>query len=315
MKLKERLLTCELVYDNEYLNKYIELINKNLESQKVAGSQHHHIIPRFYFRDNKLEIDNSNDNIVNLSFADHVLAHYYLALCCKGSYKYKAELAFMRTSNYMTFPTLDVLMNDLDKYNELYESTVKHMSEYRMGHETSALTRQKISIANKGKRRTLEERKRIADATRAATTQEMREKNSAYHKGTIWVNDGEHSKQIRPENLQEMIDTGWSRGRLGFSKEALNNIRLGNIRIGKRVKGKIRYVNNGISQKVISINDVETFLKENIDWSLGQLPKPQYLGARFMTNGIINRRIKKNDFDFYLKHGWIFGRTNKKKDF
>lgn len=46
-------------------------------------TQLHHIIPRKYYTYNKLEINNSRENLVNLLYKDHILAHYYLALCAK----------------------------------------------------------------------------------------------------------------------------------------------------------------------------------------------------------------------------------------
>lgn len=62
------------------------------------------------------------------------------------------------------------------------------------GHDTSEETKRKISIANTGKQRTKEQKEYIAKRTKEAMTDEMLKKNIEYHKGSVWVNDGVHSK-------------------------------------------------------------------------------------------------------------------------
>ena len=151
-------------------------------------------MPRFYFRTNKIPIDNSTKNIANLVFKDHILAHYYLALCATNKYKFLSELSFFRTTGFMTLPNSEEALGDMDRYEDVYKSYVSNCSKNMKGHSTSDETKRKISIANTGKRRTPEERKRISEATKAAMTDEMMKKNIEYHAGSIWVNDGVHSK-------------------------------------------------------------------------------------------------------------------------
>lgn len=200
MNIKEKLLTYGLVHDNEYLDKYVEIMEtKSAPTKEIGVHNRHHIIPRFYFRINNIPIDNSSENIANLLFKDHILAHYYLALCATKKYKFKSELSFFRTTGFMTLPNSEEAMGDMDRYDDVYRSYVSNCSKHMKGHSTSDETKRKISIANTGKRRTPEEKKRIAEATKAAMTDEMMKKNIEYHAGSIWVNDGVHSKQIRPE--------------------------------------------------------------------------------------------------------------------
>lgn len=80
--IKECLLDKGIVYDNEYLNKYVNLIYSNIDRPKETfKTNRHHIIPRSYYKMNNVEVDNSSDNLVNLMYKDHALAHYYFALC------------------------------------------------------------------------------------------------------------------------------------------------------------------------------------------------------------------------------------------
>lgn len=312
MTTKQKLLDCGLVHDNEFLDKYIDLINtKSVEVKQVGMHNRHHIVPRFYFRKNNLPIDNSTENIANLTFKDHILAHYYLALCSTEKYRLFSELAFFRTSGFMTLPTSEEAMGDMPKFDKVYRSYIEDHTKRLIGHPTSDETKRKISIKNTGKRRTPEERKRIADATRAATTPEMRKKNSEFHKGSIWVNNGTHSKQVRPEQVNQFLANGWMRGRVKFSGQALATMKEANIKIAQNIKGKVRYVTDGISQKYIFSHQVEEFLASNPGWRLGQTSKPQFIGCKFMNNGVETRKIKACDIDNYLAKGWKIGHLKK----
>ena len=86
---KEKLLETGYFEDNEYFDLYLNLIleNKNTKTEKFI-TQKHHIIPRHYYSHNNLTVDNSKDNLVNLKYADHMLAHIYLSGCTKGKDKY-----------------------------------------------------------------------------------------------------------------------------------------------------------------------------------------------------------------------------------
>lgn len=80
--LKERLLSFNLFDEtSKYFDDYIKLIINNLSTKRQKNyTECHHIIPKNYYRRMKIKIDNSNDNLVNLVYCDHVLAHCYLAL-------------------------------------------------------------------------------------------------------------------------------------------------------------------------------------------------------------------------------------------
>ena len=91
LELKELLLSIYLCIDNEYLDKYVQLVIQNKNTVKESfKTDKHHIVPRYYYRYNGLNIDNSQQNTVILNYKDHVLAHYYLAMC---SFSKKYQLA------------------------------------------------------------------------------------------------------------------------------------------------------------------------------------------------------------------------------
>lgn len=71
--LKNKLLKTDLFIDNEYLDQYLDLVlNKKLN---LGYTEKHHILQRSYFKKNKLPIDNTDNNVVNLLYCDHCKAH------------------------------------------------------------------------------------------------------------------------------------------------------------------------------------------------------------------------------------------------
>lgn len=104
LNAKNKLL--ELGYlDNEYLEKYLEILEANLETAKSRKStQAHHAIPvNEYWTSNEpykrtealklARVDQANFK-VNLVYKDHLLAYAYLTLCTnldKTQQKYEAQ--------------------------------------------------------------------------------------------------------------------------------------------------------------------------------------------------------------------------------
>ena len=120
MKIDKRIfIDLEICIDNEYLDKYVELISLEGLDSRFNHSQGHHIIPRYYYNTSNLNIDDSMDNIVYLSFYNHILAHYYLYNCSANDlYKSKNTSAIslmLRKSNY-TIENFISLKEELDKF-------------------------------------------------------------------------------------------------------------------------------------------------------------------------------------------------------
>ena len=89
--LREKLLKTGLFIENEFLDQYLDLvIDYATVNSYVEG---HHILQRVYYKHNKLEVDNSTDNMVYLAYADHCKAHWLLYWCTKS---------FLRNANAWT---------------------------------------------------------------------------------------------------------------------------------------------------------------------------------------------------------------------
>lgn len=133
-ELKEKLLSLDVFEDNEYLDFYCDLIEKNRNTKREKfKTQKHHIIPRCYFKYKNLKIDNSKNNLVDLIYANHVMAHYYLCLCTTDlELKYKLQDGFFqltfRTCKYDNFNP----KKDLEQFNNIYNDWVKSIK----GHKT-----------------------------------------------------------------------------------------------------------------------------------------------------------------------------------
>lgn len=123
MTLKDRLLETDVFEDNEYLDKYCELILNNLFTiRKTYKTQRHHIIPKSYYNWKKLPIDNSSKNLVNLLYKDHVVAHCYLVLCSKNkTILAKNRLAISWVLKSFKFESEAELLKNLDIVQKAYE--------------------------------------------------------------------------------------------------------------------------------------------------------------------------------------------------
>ena len=133
---------------NEYFEKYLELLHAPQTSDVPLHK--HHIIPKVYFRLLNLAVDNSNENTVMLTPSNHVIAHYYLALCSKGELKYRLRACFIRMTGNKSFcENIDQL--GLEKLNELKTEFSKLQSERTKGTKLTTDQKQKIGQASKSR--------------------------------------------------------------------------------------------------------------------------------------------------------------------
>ena len=124
--------------DNEFLRHYATIIERNTRTQKRGGiTNSHHIVPKSWFKINKLPIDNSLSNLVNLVYREHVLAHYYLCLCTTGDLLFANELALICLVSRKKLNIVDKqLVAQLPLYNNIYEDyRQKKQSNYRLYEE------------------------------------------------------------------------------------------------------------------------------------------------------------------------------------
>ena len=266
MALKEKLLDLNFVLDNEYLDKYCELIilNKHIKKEKFK-TQLHHIIPRYYYRYNHLEIDDSIENTVYLSHYDHLLAHFLLCKCCEGKYLYANEFALNRLLK------IGNKQFNLDLNSELSDSLKVEISEYL--HE-AMLYKSELT-----KKQHLEGKANVKGLI----------ENGFSSKGRIFVvNKDEDRHLILPEELDHYISLGYKKGKYfhkesnpdfgrKFSKERRENL-------SKSRKGK------GHPQSEESKNKIRQKLKgRKMSWGSKVSKTLKSKKYRWWTNGITEK--------------------------
>lgn len=102
----------------EEIDLYFKLIHKNKDTEYISGkTEAHHILPRSIFPEYENFVKHPW-NKVNLSYYDHFIAHYYLAISNNASMIY----AFNMLNNFSTGRfSEDVLAQAAEKYSSLKE--------------------------------------------------------------------------------------------------------------------------------------------------------------------------------------------------
>lgn len=217
--IKQHLLSIGLVEDTEYLDKYVELINNNFNRKyEVTRTQSHHIVPVFYYKEIGINIDNSDNNLVNLLYKDHLLAHYYLCCCCKSEYKSQCFMPLFIIWGHKNFPENEKsILYQLDRLQELYEQSRLNnknvMFDYiiRKHHDDIMRTvevRTKISdtMKNKVQKGELFNESHRRNLSNSAT-------------GRISINNGFQEKHVKEEQLENYLEQGWKKGGLPVPRD------------------------------------------------------------------------------------------------
>ena len=157
MNLKETLLKLGIFDDNEYLDKYVALVLNNKDRMYVKHKTNlHHIIPKYYFKYKNICIDNSKENLVNLLYKDHILAHFYLAKCSLiVEQKNKNILSIRFLLHGKSIEDFHINEIDLDKYQILYEDSIRYNKLKTHSNDTNKKISEKLIgrvSPNKGNR-------------------------------------------------------------------------------------------------------------------------------------------------------------------
>ena len=303
--LKQKLIDSKCAVNNAYLDDYVHLIVQNKTTKATKGStQLHHIIPKSYFKYKKIDIDHSSDNIVNLSFSDHILAHYLLMNCayCEHYRNCNAYAIQFLTGNIVS--DIDVSDRALAVHQQAYQESMKIISannvmnnkEIKDKHDAimrSDIVRQKISQSMKD------------------YVSKFGSKNQSAHlksgtRGLIYVNkDGDYTA-IQADKLSAYEAQGWVRG----GKPLTNEHRQALIKshTGKkysevsRAKMSQSHMGKSPANKGVPCSeDVKRRLSESIS------------GRKWVTNDVVQKQIKPEQLELYLSMGFHLGRLKKRE--
>lgn len=196
--LFDEMLRSKLVEDNEYFNEYKQLICNNIETPSIKfKTQQHHIIPVHFTKYYNFS-DVNPDIRVNLTFKDHILAHYYLTLCgTSDDIRYANELAVLRMIGDSTVSLEDrCWIESLEHYSEIYEESCRINSAKHKG---------KLPW-NAGKHYTVGP---MSDIRK----QRISKKAEGRYVGDIWIHHGTENKHVKPDQLDTYLEQGFELGR------------------------------------------------------------------------------------------------------
>lgn len=287
MDMKQKLLAINLVVDNEFLDAYCSLCtdNKETAAQKFK-TQRHHIVPKYYFNKNKLQIDNSSENLVNLHYRDHILAHYYLALCAKEP-EFSAAMIYAiniilgsKMDSQSLKDNLEEFIQNLDQYQDLYETAMiikaKNLSQKMKGKIISAEARKKMSEAKKGRKQSEESNRKRSEAL-------LGRKKS-------WVGRKQSPEEIERRRLKL----------LGHSTSEETRRKISEANRGKHLsaetKNKISKANTGRSA-----------------WNKGLDANNKNKKAMYLPPDLSIKYIAPEQIQEYLSAGWVLGNPKVRK--
>lgn len=78
---------------NQHFATMMNIINYARLTNKEGKFEKHHIVPRCWFRLKNITIDNSKENLVNLTVEQHRKVHKLAVLCCKNDIKSSLQYA------------------------------------------------------------------------------------------------------------------------------------------------------------------------------------------------------------------------------
>ena len=217
--MKNKLLKCIDFEDNEYLEKYLEIIsNPGLED---GYTEKHHIIPRCYYRLHNLTINNSPENLVTLTMKNHMLAHYYLMNCVNKHSQLYQKLVFAcnRTfnNNHMNLISED----DAIMFANILSTEIKRNLSALMIGNTNALgykfTDEQRLISSQSKKGRV-----ITDLTK--------DKISKAHlmRNLKWMHKSDTYCLIPSNEIDKYLQDGWLLGGRKLSDEHKRKISLAN---------------------------------------------------------------------------------------
>ena len=156
--------------NNKYYKIYYNIIDNARTQQRTGYIEKHHIIPRSFGG------PNSKENIVKLTFKEHFICHRLLSKFTQGKYKRKMLVALwcIARKNKLHITNRFLISRE-------YEICRRACSEAASLYRHSDESKNKISLANKGKPKSLEHRINIGLSS----------------KGRIWSNESKAKKAIQ----------------------------------------------------------------------------------------------------------------------
>lgn len=350
-ELKSRLLETGIFIDNEWFTKYIDLIIENKETEPIKyKTQNHHIIPKCYYKDRNIPVDNTEDNLVNLLLQNHLLAHCYMVLCSRDK-KFRTSMfyAICFISGLKVeedTKVIELIQSDLSVYQEAYEQSRKdaydsnpmfddvkkaHHDERMRSFEVRLKISNTLKLRHASKNQTSLTLNKNFEKHKHSLSESAKLRCFAYKDGV--------RKRILKQDAPQFVLEGWNvpyiLGR-GYKENMENLIWVykGNIR--KQITESLlsEYLNKGFVKgsgvhqdsefrKSLFTDEVRKKMSES---HKGQSPankgvpcseekkaklSKRFTGTRWMNNGVIQKQVQSIDIEQYLSEGFVFGRLRR----
>jgi hypothetical protein len=271
--LYQKLIDSGMFEVNKYLDKYVELMIKNIDQPAEKDlTQKHHILPRHYYQHRNISVDNSKENLINLPIYDHIRAHYFLYMCVRDQAEKYSNLYALRRmlgGNFTDLAQIEFLddtecLELYQKYNELNRDAHTGTT-----HEVSDETKRKISLANKDK----------------------------YHDYKSVHNDKGEERRVPESELPFYLDGGWI---LGRSPKTINNLKAGYNYDSKGMLGKTQsdYQKEQARKAQLGKPKSADARKNMSDARLG---KKLYIDPKTGKG----KYISSDEIEYYEKLGWF----------
>lgn len=292
--------------NNEYFIRYINLIEKNIPNKKNKNFnyQRHHIVPKCFYTQNNYNYSNKldrlyinrKDNIVLLSYSDHILAHYYLCLCAKEPiFLYRLRIAFILLTN-CDVNCFD--LNSLEKYNEIYNKYLEDKNgriRVNNGIDECVILKSELE-------------KYLSSGYKQGRLNPTTKNKKGMNKDGIYI-------LVQADDIYDLLNEGWKLGGLPYSqqekllREKLKKARHKKVCVSKNdVTKKIalseldQYINNGWVKKGAPKSD-------SMKQKLKQYYKTHHVKGPvkdkiIVSKGGQNKYICLTELEQYLNQGW-----------
>lgn len=305
-----------------YQRIYNELMQRACDRDIISCyTENHHIIPRCVIK------DDSPVNITTLTAREHFIAHWLLVKMYKDTphfHKLLYAFCMMRTTNRK-----QQRYHFSSRLYAYHKNQLKHTDE----------TREKISRANKGKRRTEEHKKHLSDVRRQqyatgqvkklwgkdnpsygrTVSEETREKMSIASKGR------KDSQETIQKKRERMLKNNHMKGRTHSTetRKKISDVHIGRKQTPEHIINKSKHMQGSRHMYLPETGERCLVQQDNIDKMLRQgysfgmkPPKPPkqkkertHHEKRWMFDPLTKVKVLVNveNVDEYLEMGFIFG--------
>lgn len=314
--LYETLKNLAIFIENEYFSKYIQLVELNrLTKQQSFITQKHHIIPQYYFKKNNLPIDNSKNNIINLQYKDHILAHYYLINCCKNdsdilSNIHAFNILLRKQGHKLSKADLNNFLTTAEQFEQ---KRLLHLSGISKLKNTGGKYVNKNGIVKHIKLSEVD--LYLADGWQLGNPKAAHKDKSKKYCVTNEI----VFKRVAEDEIAGYLATGWRLGAPKSTSETKQKIAIATKGHRCNTRNKIVVTKNG-KNIFICKADLDNYLADG--WQIGSKPRTtefkqliskQKTGLIWINNGQVSKMISKDNLEHFLKEGYVQGRIPWKK--